>query len=389
MSFPSFEEMRRREYPELDGIFFNAASYGLLPRRAVEASNDLTARRNRPGGVREEELGEALWRCRRAAAALVGAEADEITLAPNTSYGVNLAAHLLRGGPPGTVLLSAGEFSANVYPWMALEADGFRVEVMDADAEGRPREQALLERLRGEDVRALALSAVQFSTGYQADLRRLATACREHDVLFAVDAIQALGAVPVDVKALGIDVLASGGQKWLCGPWGSGFVYLDPNLHDRFDPPMVSWLAFEASSDFESLLDYRYEFLPDARKFELATLGIQDYLALAHSLELFVEMGIARIREHLFAVQEPLLAWIGERDDVTLITPAERAGRAGIVAFRPPEIEEAAAALREAGVSFARREGLIRFSPHFYNTVEEMEEAVAALAEGVRPEPGG
>lgn len=380
MSALSFQELREREYPALDGIFFNAASYGLLPRRAVEASNDLTARRNRPRGVREEELGRALRRCRTAAAALVGAEPGEIALAPNTSYGVNLAAHLLRSGPRGTVVLSAGEFSANVYPWMALEGDGFRIEVVEADAEGRPREEALLERIGRGDVRALALSAVQFSTGYRADLRCFADACREGEVLFAVDAIQALGAVPLDAKALGIDILASGGQKWLCAPWGSGFVYLDPALHGRFDPPMVSWLAFEASSDFGSLLDYRYDFLDDARKFELATLAIQDQLALAHSVELFLEVGVERIREHLFDVQEPLLDWIDGRDDVTLVTPADRARRAGIVAFRPSWIDRAAAALEAAGVSFAKREGLIRLSPHFYNTVPEMEEVVEALA---------
>lgn len=375
-------EVRAAEYPEIDeGIFFNAASYGLLPRRATEAASDLTRRRNRPLGVREEELGAALRRCRTAVGRLLAVEADEVTLAPNTSYGVNLGAALAASGATGTVVLPEGEFPANVYPWLALRDRGFEVDVVPADALGRPDPERLLERIEEDDVRVLALSAVQFASGYRADLEAFGRVCRERDVLFVVDAIQALGAVTLHPAELGIDVLASGAQKWLCSPWGSGFVWVDPRHRDAFDPPMVSWLSMDAALDFRDVLGYRWEFVEDGRKFELATLGVQDYLGFAHSLELFLEIGVERIREHLLRVQAPLLDWIGGRDDVRLVTPADPAHRAGVVAFTPPEIEYVAGALRERGVTLAVREGAIRLSPHFYNTVREMEEVVGMLQE--------
>ncbi len=176
-----------------------------------------------------------------------------------------------------------------------------------------------------------------------------------------------------------MDILASGGQKWLCSPFGSGFAYIRKGLHDAFDPPMVSWLAMKGALDFDDQRHYRMEWVESARKFELATNGIQDYLALARSVEIFLEMGVDAVRDHLHRVHQPLMDWMAGRDDVTPVTPLEPARRAGIVSFRPPRPEAAAQALSDAGVHFALREGAVRFAPHFYNTVEEMERAVEVL----------
>lgn len=331
-----FETVRAQEYPELDGIFFNAASWGLMPRRAAEAVADLTRRRNQGQGFREEEFSLILDRARTAAASLVGADPHEIALSPNTSYGVNLAAACVAQGPPGAIVVSAGEFPANVFPWLALEPRGFRVEVVPPLADGWPDEEALLAALGREDVRALALSHVQFATGHRADLERFGGACRERGILFAVDAIQGLGAVPLDVRSAGIHLLSCGGQKWLCAPCGSGFSFVDRRLTEGFDPPMVSWLAMEGADEFSSLSGYHWRLLKDARRFKLATLGLQDYLGLALSVELILELGPERIQEHLFSVHAPLLEWADSRPDVTLVSPRDPARRAGIVSFRPP-----------------------------------------------------
>jgi selenocysteine lyase/cysteine desulfurase len=375
------EGVRKQEYPDRPdrGAFFNAASFGLLPRRAVEAINGITASRNRVHGIEDADLGRELGRAREAAARLVGCDAGDIVLSPNTTFGINLAAACVGEEEPGTILVSRGEFPANLAPWMPLEHRGFTVEQVDVRPDGLPDVDRLVERLEDDDVRALALSAVQFHTGFRADLTRFGDACRRAGVLFAVDAIQALGAVPVDVTEARIDVLASGGQKWLCSPWGSGFTYLNPGLRDRFDPPMVSWLAYGSTRNFGSVLGDLGSFLSDGRKFELATLGIQDYAGLARSVELFLEIGVDRIREHLFAVQEPLVRLCRERDDVEAATPLARDHRAGILAFRLPDQRKAVAALSEAGFVLVEREGMVRFAPHLYNSVDEMEEAVEVL----------
>lgn len=376
----SLAPIREREYPDRPpGIFLNTASWGLLPRSSAEAVADLTHRRTRVHGFREAELGEMQRRCRAALGTLLDVSAGEVALVPNTSYGVNLGAELVARGEPGTVVVSRGEFPANVLPWKALEPRGFRVELVEADELGRPREEALLRRLEAPEVRALAVSAVQFATGYRMDLARLGEACRSHDVLFVVDAIQALGAVPLRPAELHVDLLASGGQKWLCAPWGSGFAWIPRRHQQRFDPPMVSWLSMEGATDFDSGAAYDLRWLEDARKFELGTHGVQDYLGLGRSVEVLLECGIEAIRRHLLALHEPVLEWVAGREDVRLVTPEEEGRRAGILSFIPPRVDHVCVALEEAGVAFARREGALRLAPHFYNTLEEMERVVEIL----------
>lgn len=357
----------------------NAASWGLLPRSAAEESASLTIRRNRARGFGEEELGPLQRRCRDAPARLIGVSASEIVLSPNTSFGVNLAAALVSAGPPGTILVSEGEFPANVLPWMSLERKGFRVELVPRCAQGWPDEEELIRRLAREDVRALAVSAVQYVSGYRSDLSRMGAACRDRDVLFCVDAIQALGAVPIDARSCGIDVLACGGQKWLCAPWGSGFTYVRQELQDRFDPPMVGWLSVHGATRFEEGLGYDMDWVGDSRKFELATLALQDHLGMARSIEIFLEIGVDTIAEHIGGVHEPLLEWIERRPDARAVTPQDAARKAGILTFAVGDVDGAAAALRDGGVIFAVREGSIRLAPHFYNTAAEMAEVVRLL----------
>ena len=381
----ALDRVRAREYPDAGaGIFLNAASWGLVPRSSAEAVADLSLRRCRAGGFQEAELGAALRRCRTALATLLDVAGSEIALAPNTSYGVNLGAALVGTGEPGTVVVSEGEFPANVLPWKSLEPRGFQVEVVPSDSDGLPREEELLRRVERPEVRALAVSAVQFSSGYRMELGRLGEACRRHGVLFMVDAIQALGAVPLRPAELHVDLLACGGQKWLCAPWGSGFAWVPRRHHHRLDPPMVSWLAVEGALELEDEPDYALRWLDDARRYELGTLGIQDYLGLACSVEILLECGVENVRRHLLDLHEPLVQWIRSRADVQPVTPLDPDRRAGILSFRPRDLAAAAGALRRIDVAFAQRGGAIRLAPHFYNTTEEVARVVEALEAGAR-----
>lgn len=292
---------------------------------------DLTLRRNTVRGFEEAELGRIQHRCRAALGALLDVDPAEVALVPNTSYGVNLAVHLVRATRrPGRIVLSDGEFPANVLPWRALEADGFEVVLVPTDEDGNPREDALLEAVAHPSTRALSVSLVQFVTGYRMDVAALGAACRDAGVLFCIDAIQGLGAVPFQPRAVHADVVACGGQKWLCGPWGSGFAWLRPALADGFDPPMVSWLATRDGANFDDLLHYRMEWRGDARKYELATHGVQDYLGLARSVEVLLEVGIDRIQAHLEAILEPVRRWVDERPDARACTPTQAERRAGL-----------------------------------------------------------
>lgn len=372
-----------REYARpREGVFFNSASYGLIPESAARESAELTLRRNRTHGFEQQELGAAQRRCRSALAELIGASANEIALVPNTTFGISLAAALVANGPPGDIVVSAGEFPANVLPWKSLERLGFRLVVVPCDSDAWPDESALVAAVARQGVRALSVSMVQFASGHRADLIRLGAACKAHDVLFCVDAIQGLGATPFRVQEVRADVVAAGGQKWLCAPWGSGFAWIREELLGRFDPPVASWLALQGSPVILDTQEYGQEWRRNARKFEPATLGVQDYLGLAGSVEVLLEMGMESIRDHILRVHEPLIEWASTRSDVRMWTPSQPERRAGIISFFIEEAEAAVSALRRERVVFSVWDGAIRFAPHFYNTVEEMERVVEILEEG-------
>lgn len=375
--------LRAREFAALGNrVFLNAAGYGPLPQCALEASARYQQRRA-AGVLGEADFLPVLRPARAAAARLVGAHPDEIALCPNTNVGVNIAAGIVRqrrrhGDPRNVIVLSQGEFPANVYPWLALERDGFRVRMVATDALGRPREAELLAALDAPDVCALALSAVQFATGWRAALARFGERCEARDVLFAVDAIQAAGVVPLDVRAMHIDVLATGGQKWLLSPYGTGFAYVRAGLARLFEPEQPGWLAFGASEDFNRLCTYEYDLLEDARRFEVGTIAYHDVAALHASLELILDAGVLQVWQHVRALQQPLLDWVTTRPDASLVSEHEAHG-SGIVCLRTGDVRAAFDALTAAGVVCVLREGAIRLAPHLYNTPEDIERVIDVL----------
>jgi selenocysteine lyase/cysteine desulfurase len=376
--------LRAREFPwaaQGEATFLNAASTGPLPQRTLDALRLFNEQRAQPGRLTDARLAHTFQRARELVARFVGASPHEIALATNTSHGLNLAALALPLAPGDVVLTPDHEFPANVYPWMAAaERRGIEYRRLRCD-DAELDERALLRALDAPGVRALSLSWVSFATGQRLDLATIGRACRERGIWFVVDAIQGLGALPLDLAELQVDVLACGAQKWLLSPWGSGFVYVREGLLREVEPPVVSWLAVRGADDYSRLLDYEYAFRDDARRFEFATLPYQDFVGMTASLELLFELGPCDVAEHIASLADRIVDWASSRPDVRLLTPSDRACRAGIVSFVPPAAAEVSARLREAGVVHSLREGAIRLAPHCYNTSEEIDRALAIVDE--------
>lgn len=374
--------LREREFPSLDARppYLNAASVAPLPERARAACEAHLSRRADVHALRGDDFEPTLQRARAAAARLVNASPDEIALLPNTSYGINLAAQCLPIEEGRRIVVSDQEFPTNVYPWVKVAMEGrARVDVVRTDALGRPDEERLLEEIAAGDVGIFALSAVQFASGWNADLARFGRACREHGTWFVVDAIQALGCIPVDVHAAGVDVLATAGHKWLCGPFGTGFAYVRRELVDLLEPRIVGWTAMEASADLARCVDYRWEWVPTARRFEVGTQAWHDVAGFTAAVELLLEAGVERIRDHVFALLDPLAAWLARQEDATIVSDLSPERRSGVFAFRLGDTARAQAALHRAGVMCALREGSIRVAPHLYNTAEEIATVIEML----------
>jgi cysteine desulfurase / selenocysteine lyase len=376
------EALRAREFPWAprgEAIYLNNAGTGPLPQRTIDAQARFNLARAEVFRMTEEMQFGTLARSRELAARLIGASPETIALAVNTSFGINLAAFALPLRAGDVVLTPDLEFPANVYPWMALAQRRGVIYRRVPARDGLVDEDALLRELEDSTVKAVAISWVSFASGYRVDLETIARACRARDAYLVVDAIQGLGPCTLDVRACPVDILACGAQKWLLSPWGSGFVYVREELTRALEPNVVSWMAVQDSDDFSRLLDYDLTWRETARRFEQITLPYQDFAGFEASLELLHDLGPDAIARHVASLVDLIMAWAADRPDIRVITPDTPEKRAGIVALRPRDAEDASRRLREARVTHALREGAIRLSPHCYNTREEIERTLAVL----------
>ena len=377
-----FEELRRTEFAALDGqgIYLNSASIGPMPARSVALLAACNRDRARPGLWPVERLNTILSESRWLAARLINAAEDEIALMPNTTTGLNVAARALPLGAGDVVLTFDGEFPSNIYPWLARGGEGIVLERIPRTAEGWPDEARLHERLADPAVKAVAVSLTQFANGYTVDLAALSRATRAMGKWLVVDAIQAVGHVPVDVQATPVDFLACGAQKWLLSPWGTGFLYVRRELITRFPPTFAGWAAFKGTDDYSRLTAYDPDPWDDARRFEIITLPVQDFAAMNASVSLLLDVGIRAIAEQVQALHRPLLAW-AERSGATVTSPVG-ARSSAILCLKPRgDVAAAYQRLQSNGVMCSLREGALRLSPHLFTLPSEVA-SVAAVLEG-------
>ena len=380
------DALREREFPWAargEAIYFNNASTGPLPERTLRALSEFDQLRAAPYRLSDELQFATLARGRELIARLIDVDPEEIALAVNTSFGLNLAAFSLPLGNGDVVLTPDREFPANVYPWMELARRRGVVYKRIPACDGAVDEDALLRGLEDPAVRAVSVSWVSFASGYTLDLETIGDACRQRDVYFVVDAIQGLGPLTLDARKCHIDLLACGAQKWLLSPWGTGFVYVRRELVTELEPHDVSWMAVKASDDFRRLVDYDLTWRDDARRFEFITLPFQDFAGMNASLELIHECGPSAIAAHVARLAEMIVEWAAGRRDVQLVTPAEARQRAGIISLRMPNAASVSAKLKAAGVTHSLREGAIRLSPHFYNTRDEIQRALQVIEQAL------
>jgi selenocysteine lyase/cysteine desulfurase len=254
------------------------------------------------------------------------------------------------------------------------------VDLVKTTAEGWPDEESLCDRVADPSVKALAISLVQFSSGYKANIARLGQACRENDCFLVVDGIQGIGQTSFDVKETPVDFVACGGQKWLLSPFGSGFVYVRGELLQQLEPTFVGWLAFDGTDDYSKLTKYEYILRGDARRFEVNTLPFQDLIGMNESVKLLLDFGLEDIELWLRQVKQPVVD-AAQRGNLRIVSPHDSINSSGIVCVEPTRLAECFERFQELGVAVALREGAIRISPHCYNTPDEMEKVVAIFSE--------
>jgi cysteine desulfurase/selenocysteine lyase len=357
-------------------VYFNHAAVAPLPRRVAEAISAHTENVRDRGAADWRKWYAAIDATREKAAKFLGARRTEIAFLPSTSWGLNLVAQALDWKSGDNIVGDDMEFPANVYPWKFLERRGVHYRAAK-NREGRIALEDIAAKIDAR-TRLVAVSWVAFHNGWVYPIEEIGRFCRERGILFAVDAIQGLGALPLDVSKIPVDVLVADSHKWLLGAEACAIFYVAENAREKLPPPFGGWWNVKAE---EGYLDSRGEVYSGGRGYEPGSLPTAQIAGLAAALGLLEEFGPESVRERILAVCEALKRGLLQRG-WRIVTPEPLAS--GILAAVPPNADARAMAkqLEQRGIIAAPREGAVRFSPHFYNDEAEVERILQAIDEG-------
>lgn len=316
-------------------------------------------------------------RSRKNAAAILGCSADEIALVHNTTHGLLVVAHSVRWRPGDNVVYAEHEFPANIYPWRNLLALGVGGRPV-AERDGKFFVEDFIERIDGR-TKLVAISMVQYSTGFRMPVEALGEICRRRGILLCIDGIQAAGGMPVDVGKLGCDFFVADGHKWLLSAEGFGALYVRQGVIDQLNESMTGWIGRQKPGDYD---DTQQPLVPGAKRFEEGSHAIPLAIVFEHSTGLLLEVGISEVWSRIKALTERLAEGI-RRIGMEVVSPRGDGERSGIVAFRREGFEAKAWAreLEKRRIFIAARRGWLRASPHFYNQPEQIDALLEALAE--------
>lgn len=365
-----------------DGVaFFNCANVAPQLRSVRQAGERALAQSARPWEIKSADWFTDVERLRTLVARLIGADASGVAIVPSTSYGLAVAALNLDAPPGSRVLTIAGDFPSTVYTWRRFARRTGAEGQMVARGPHQSWTEALLEAL-DERVAIVSVPNVHWTNGALIDLRAVAERARTVGAALVVDATQSLGAMPLDVSELDPDFLVAAGYKWLLGPFGVGYLYVAERHRDG-RPLEENWIARAGSEDFARLTDYRDEYQPGARRFDVGqrtsfTLIPMAVAAVEQLLEWQVERIASALALHTGRIEQGALA-----RGLAPLPAAERGPHLLGIAAGAPSSTALAPTLSAGGVHVGVRAGLVRVAPHLYTTGDDIDLLLDALARAI------
>jgi selenocysteine lyase/cysteine desulfurase len=374
MKMTDITELRKEFEPAVSNwTYLNAAACGLTPQRARVAMSRWWEDKLSHGSVHYHTWEEDALKTKKKFSTLIKASPDEIAYTMNTSEGLNFAINGMSFKKGDNVVVNKYDFPSNFLPWLALQEKGVEVRCVDIVDNRIPLTH--FESLIDEKTRAVSISSVQFKSGFRCDLQGIGNLCKEQGIYFVVDAIQSLGALEMDVKKYNIDILCTACYKWMLGPDGVGFLYCNQDIVDEITTTNIGWMSTPDPWSFPTEL----HLMNTAQKFESGTLPWALIYAVDSILDMFNQIGVPRITDHIFRLLDYLIEEL-ESLDVTIVSPLARDERSGILIFDVQGRDELAAQYQANNVRISVRDG-IRVSPHLYNTKEDIDMLVTQLKE--------
>lgn len=362
----------RAEFPVTDElIYLNHAAVAPLCRPAAEAMKALTDDACRFGSLHYDKWMESYSGLREAAAGLIHASAGEIAIVKNTSEGIATVAIGLDWKAGDRVIAFKEEFPANYYPWLRLEKRGVELTWLSV--------YDPLEKIAAAipGAKLLAISYVNYLSGYRVDLEAIGDLCHRHGCFFFVDAIQGMGAFPIDVETAHIDALAADGHKWMLGPEGNGVLYVRRKWLDRIEPVEFGWTNPAKYADYSSR---DMTLRSDAGRYECGTLNTIGCFGQRAAIEFLLQVGVENITPAVLALADQIEEGVRAKGYEVMVART-RETSSGILSFRHPSIDcrTLVADLRRNKITAAPRQGWVRVSPHFYISPEDIEQVLRVL----------
>ena len=380
MNLPELQNnaaLRQREFPVcVDKVYLAHAGVSPVPMcvtRAVTATGEASARDDQ-----EKGLAGLLRTTRARAAELLGADTGEVALIGPTTAGLSAVAAGLDWQSGDEVLIYQDDFPVNVYPWQSLELRGVTVRRLQTPALGQITPEGVIDQLT-DRTRLVALASCHFISGWRIDHDTIGRELRERNILFCLDAIQTLGAFPTKVEH--VDFLAADAHKWLLGPCAAGVFYVRRELQDRLAPSAFGWNNVRCPN---YVAQEEMKLRTDARRYEAGSFNILGIAGLNAALGLLLEVGVDNIAENLKAKRDYLVTTLGEKDYEVFYSDAVEIGGITSCFLEGGDMKALGEKLaRENIVASVRADRggrqYLRFSPHFYNTSEELEKAMSLL----------
>ncbi|HEX8137663.1 MAG TPA: aminotransferase class V-fold PLP-dependent enzyme [Pyrinomonadaceae bacterium] len=359
-------------------IYLNHASVSPPPRPVTEAVEAQLRDVAEHGALNYRRWVSVVERARRSAAGMIGARPDHLAFMRNTSDALSTVANGMRWQAGDNIVTFRCEFPSNIYPWLRLQrAEGVEVRLCE-EQDGRIDLEEMISLIDNR-TRVVAISYVQYGSGFRADLERLGRAARRHDALLVVDVIQAMGVLPINVEAELIDVAAGAGHKWLLAPEGVGLLYISERARARIEPTLVGWMSVPVPEDYGN---FEQEWRTGALAWETGTMPTALIHGLDAGLRILTEVGVAPIATYLEELTDQLCEAVSGLRDYEIISSRRKGEKSQIVSLRhkghltPHALY---AHLKRQNILVAPRGDRLRVAPHLYNTAAEIETLVRAL----------
>lgn len=358
-------------------IYLNHAAVSAPPTPTIDATKAQLADVSENGSVNFRKWLAVRESARQLIAGMLGAPPKQVAFMRNTSDALSTVANGLDWQAGDNLVTFRHEFPSNLYPWLRLR-DALGVEVRFCEErDGRVDVDELIRLIDGR-TRIVAISQVQYASGFRADLERIGRVARTHDALLVVDVIQALGVVPINVEAELVDAAAGACHKWLLTPEGVGFLYLSARARERIQPTLVGWTSVPNPDDYGN---YDQGWNEGTLAWETGTGPVALVHGLEASLKLLNEVGISAIQAHLEKLTDHLCEQLQDTG-YEVVSSRRKGEKSQIVCIRNTaglSSMDLYSHLRKRNIITAPRGDRLRISPHFYNTLEEMDELVKAL----------